>query len=322
MKAYIFTEGGTKFGYGHIVRCTSLYSELKRRDVDVRFVVNGDPIIDNKKYLVKNWLSVEFLSKLLNHQTYTIIDSYLADINIYKFISHNCKKALFIDDNFRLQYPRGIVVNPALYVERSIYPKNENIEYLLGSQYIILRDSFIYSARKAIKKEVKEILVTLGGSDTRNLTPKILKLLKVKFPNVIKNVIVGNGFDNAEEIRGIGNKNINYYYNINGMEMNELMLRSDLAISAAGQTIHELLKTSTPFIPVQVVLNQNNNVRGLLKYDLVNQVLNYKEKDFIKKLFEEIRYVMDFDTRRILHIRSKEVIDGYGSKRIIDRLLS
>lgn len=322
MKVYIFTEGGTRFGYGHIVRCSSLYSELKRRDVDVRFVVNGDSIIDNKKYLVKNWLSVDFLSKLLNHQTYTIIDSYLADINIYKFISHNCKKALFIDDNFRLQYPRGIVVNPALYVERSKYPKNENIEYLLGSQFIILRDSFLHSTRKTIKKEVKEILVTLGGSDTRNLTPKILDLLKVKFPNVIKNVIVGNGFDNAEEIRGIGNKNINYYYNINGMEMNELMLRSDLAISAAGQTIHELIKTSTPFIPIQVVLNQNNNVRGLLKYDLVNQVLNYKEKDFMKKLFEEIRYVMDFDTRSILYIRSKEVIDGFGSKRIIDRLLA
>jgi spore coat polysaccharide biosynthesis predicted glycosyltransferase SpsG len=44
----------------------------------------------------------------------------------------------------------------------------------------------------------------------------------------------------------------------------ELMVKSDLAITAAGQTIYELLATQTPFIPIKVIENQENNVNGFI----------------------------------------------------------
>lgn len=325
MKVYIFTEGGKQNGYGHIVRCSSLYQELEKKGIDVKFIINGDKdiveVLGNKKHSIKNWSSENFLTELLKGDAYSIVDSYLAEQHIYETISNNSIKSLFIDDNARFNYPDGIVVNPSIYTEELEYPNNLNVEYLLGNEYVILRDSFFNSSRKNIKKHVEEILLILGGSDIRNLTPKILTSLKTEYPDIIKNVIIGKGFQNTEEIENIKDKNINYYYNINGNEMKEIMLKSDLAISAAGQTIYELIKTETPFIPIQVIDNQNNNIKGLLKYNIVHKVLHSENNNIINEILEEVKYLINYENRLLLNTKFRGFIDGLGSERIVNKLL-
>ncbi|MFX0560700.1 PseG/SpsG family protein [Tepidibacillus infernus] len=325
MKVYIFTEGGSKFGYGHVVRCSSLYSELENRGIDVEYIINGNEevveVLGDKKHMVRNWLSTDYLSTILNNEVYAIVDSYLANFGIYEYISKHTKKSLFIDDNMRLTYPKGIVVNPSIYAKELKYPQIKGVHYLLGNEYVILRGSFFDSKRETLKTEVKEILVTLGGADIRNITPKILDILNTEYPNVVKNVVIGKGFKNIEEIKRIDDKNISYYYNVNGIEMKALMLRSDMAISAAGQTIYELIKTETPFIPIRIIDNQENNVKGLLKYNLVNRVLDSESSNFTKELSNEIRLLMNLENRTILYNSMKGIIDGLGRTRIIDELL-
>ncbi|SHH83265.1 UDP-2,4-diacetamido-2,4,6-trideoxy-beta-L-altropyranose hydrolase [Clostridium grantii] len=327
MKVYIFTEGSSKIGYGHIVRCSALYQELEKRNIDVEFVINGGKeiaeveVLEGKKKLIKNWLSKDFLINLLKEDSYSIVDSYLAEQYIYEIISSNSTKALFIDDNARINYPDGIVVNPSIYTDELDYSNSGNIDYLLGSKYVILRDSFKSGRRKCIKKDIEEILIVLGGSDIRNLTPKILSSLKVEYPNITKNVIIGKGFCNIEQIKSVKDKNINYYYNIDGNQMKELMLKSDLAISAAGQTIYELIKTETPFIPIQVIENQNNNIKGLLKYNIAHKVLKSQSDNIIDELLKEVKYLINYQTRLTLNIKLTGFIDGLGSARIINKLL-
>lgn len=58
------------------------------------------------------------------------MNSYVADPDIYHFISARSKKSLFIDDNKRIDYPKGIVVNPSIYGKGLNYPKNPEIDYL------------------------------------------------------------------------------------------------------------------------------------------------------------------------------------------------
>jgi UDP-2,4-diacetamido-2,4,6-trideoxy-beta-L-altropyranose hydrolase len=324
MQVYIFTEGGSKYGYGHIVRCSSLYNDLKNRGIDVQIIINGDEevkkVIGDKNYRISNWLSISFLRQILNSGMYAIVDSYLAESEILSFISTNTKKTLFIDDNMRTIYPPGVVVNPSLYSKSLKYPKVSGIKYLLGNEYVILRESFLNSGRDFIRREITEILVTLGGSDIRNLTPEIIKSLMKKYPNLIINVIVGQGFNNIDEIESLKNKNINFLFNLNGEQMREIMLKSDIAISAAGQTIYELMKTETPFIPIQIIDNQENNVNGLLKFDLVNRVLYSDSVNLKDELLLELQFLNRFENRLSLNKKMKGIIDGLGSKRIIDEL--
>jgi UDP-2,4-diacetamido-2,4,6-trideoxy-beta-L-altropyranose hydrolase len=325
VRALIFTEGGSQIGLGHISRCSSLYDELADREIEVEFIINSDTsqidIIKNKQYKVVNWLSKEFLTNYIKQSDYCIVDSYLASQDLYRVISNQSKKTLFIDDNGRIEYPEGIVVNPSLSTEAVKYPINDTNCYLLGPKYIILRSPFIQVNRESINPKVKEVLITLGGSDIHNLTPSILKRLSKNNTEITFNVVIGNGFNNIEEIKSLSLKNISFYENATASEMKTIMFKSDFAITAAGQTIYELLATQTPFIPIKIIENQNNNVAGLKEFNLVKNILDYKDLNFLQKIDDEFNKLLDIYKRtQAIHLYNN-VIDGLGSRRLIDILV-
>jgi UDP-2,4-diacetamido-2,4,6-trideoxy-beta-L-altropyranose hydrolase len=326
MRALIFTEAGSQIGLGHISRCSSLYDELEQRGIEVEFIINSDTeqleIIKNKKFKIYNWLSKEFLTNYINQSDYCIVDSYLASEEIYQVISSRANETLFIDDNGRIKYPKGIIVNPSLSTKAVKYPTNDTNCYLLGSKYIILRSPFTGVKREQIKQQVKEVLITLGGSDIHNLTPIILKQIALNNSEITFNVVIGNGFENIEEIKSFSSKNIICYESATAEEMKAIMLKSDFAITAAGQTIYELLATQTPFIPIKAIENQYNNICALKELNLIERALEYSDTFLSEKLIFEIVNLMKFSTRIRLVERYKEVIDGLGSKRIIEILLS
>ncbi|WP_456273270.1 UDP-2,4-diacetamido-2,4,6-trideoxy-beta-L-altropyranose hydrolase [Bacillus sp. AK031] len=326
MRVLIFTEGGNQIGLGHISRCSSLYDELLDRGIEVEFIINSDTfrfeILKDKKYKIVNWLSKEFLTNYIKQSDYCIVDSYLASENLYQVISNCARKTLFIDDVGRIEYPKGIVVNPSLSTKVVKYPMNDTNCYLLGPKYIILRNSFIGIKRKEVNQQVKEVLITLGGSDLHNLTPSILKQFALKNSDITFNVVIGNEFDNIEEIKSYSLNNINFYESASAEEMKSIMLKSDFAITAAGQTIYELLATQTPFIPIKVIENQQNNISALFDLNLIERALEFSDTCLSEKLIVEFENIMNFSTRIRMVERFKEVADGLGSKRIIEMILS
>lgn len=312
-KVYILTEGGHKVGYGHITRCSALYEELEKREYDVTFVINGDEevssVLDSKKFVLKDWRDKDYLSNLLYEKDCAIIDSYLANKDIYEYIAYRVKKALYIDDNMRINYPKGIVCNPSIYGKELKYPFKEDMKYLLGIDYVILRKEFINIPEKKFKDKIEDILITFGGSDITNMTPKILKELRKNYSQVNKHVIIGKGFNNLEEIKNISDEKTFFYYSLDAEEMKNLMLKCDFAISAAGQTIYELLRVGILFIPIQVADNQENNIRGLEKIGI---------KALDENRITELQYFFD---KALKEKEYKVTIDGQGSLKIINSLL-
>ena len=104
-RVVIFTEGGDNIGFGHITRCSALYEELLERKIETVFVVYGkniEDILKEKNYINQDWKDKEFLQNFLKKDDYVIIDSYLADLDIYEYISSNTSKCMYIDDNNKL----------------------------------------------------------------------------------------------------------------------------------------------------------------------------------------------------------------------------
>lgn len=325
MKVKIFTEGGSDIGLGHISRCSALYDEIVNRKIDVEFIIYG--YIDNvaflKERIVKNinWMSEDFLNSYVSNTDYCIVDSYLASEDLYRIISNKSKKALFIDDNIRINYPKGIIVNPSIYVDDLCYPRNNNNIYFLGPEYIILRSYFVNNERNNINKNVKQVLITMGGSDIRSLTPMIIKHICNKYSDIRFCVVNGNVSYNIDFDENIELSNIQVYYNIDAKLMKSLMLKSDFAITAAGQTIYELLATQTPFIPIKTVDNQSNNISGLKKINPFQVIIEHDEEYLLEKLEKEFETMLSRNKRQALVNLYKNQIDGLGSKRIIDSLL-
>lgn len=324
MRVLIFTEGGSEIGLGHISRCSSLYNELLIRNINVKFIVYGDfktnIVVQRQVLKTMNWQCSDFLNNYIKKNDYCIIDSYKATENLYKLISQRAKKSLFIDDNARIKYPKGIVVNPSLTSKNMQHLYNDCNFYLNGPEYIILRKPFIKVKRAISNSEVKEVLITLGGSNIQNILDSILNQICNKYLNIRFNVIIGSACRSFDK-RAYSN-NINFYKDLDAEEMKNIMLKSDIAITAAGQTIYELLATQTPFIPIKIVDNQSNNIEGLLEFKLVETIVDYKKKYFIEILENEFQKLLVLSKRKQIINLYENIIDGLGSRRIIDKLIS
>ena len=340
MNIFIITEGFQKTGYGHLTRCQSIYQAFETLGIMPKMIVNGD---DNAKMILKNqdclffdWLNdnKKLFNKIRNADI-AIIDSYLAGISLYTQIADLVKTPVYIDDNIRLNYLKGIVVNGSIGAEKFPYPKETGKTYLLGVKYQPMRKAFWDIHERKINKKVENVLLTMGGTDLRNLTPKIQNLLTSEFPDLKKQIVIGSGFNNIKEIEKNKDDNTTLHYNLDDKGMKQLMMDCDIAISAAGQTLYELAATQTPTIAIGVADNQKNNIEGWLNievirfagwwnsneiFDNINQKLrafaNNKNNNCINKknkLFKDTKYlakkIMLEYTNRKIEIRKASIED-------------
>lgn len=319
MRAIIFTEGGPQIGLGHLSRCISLYDELVSRGIETLMIINGLTelleVIGSRICLLKNWLCSDYLKTLIQSDDYCIIDSYLATGDSYNLIAQKAYRCLYIDDQARISYPKGIIVNPSLYFDVSKYNNQSKTRIYNGPEYVIVRKEFIGIKRKQVVNKKREILLTVGGSDIRKLLPRITGWVLQQFQETHINILIGHV---SEEIELLAlDPRITIYQNVVADVVKELMLRSDLAITAAGQTIYEMLVTKTPFIPIIIIDNQKDNIEGLIKYKLNQRAVHYDDPNLKAKLMHMIA-----SYQPLIDIESKNTVDGKGAERIIDKFLN
>jgi len=326
MKVFILTEGGKNIGFGHITRCLSLYQAFEERGIKPKFIINGDndieSLLNGANYQLLNWIEkLDKVFELIKGADIAIIDSYLADISFYIQISNLVKIPVYIDDNKRLDYPDGVVVNGNIHAETLNYPKKDGITYLLGTKYTPLRKDFWEVPEKKIKEKIESIMVTFGGDDAKNMTPKILVFLNDKYPNLIKNLIIGGAFQNIDEIKKCADKNTNLIHCPDAEKMKEIMLESDIAISAGGQTLYEFARVGVPTIGICVVDNQLGTIEAWEMTDFLEYAGFYDEDNIIKRLNKLLKNMQDIKIRESKSKTGRKIIDGKGSLNLIDKVI-
>jgi len=301
MKALILTEAGKRIGFGHLTRCIGLYQGLKEKNIDIELIVNAD---SSANHLLKginhkriNWLkNREPIFKKLESIDIVIIDSYLADLDFYKKVSEIVKIPVYIDDYKRLDYPKGVVISPSIYGDKLNYPKKDGIKYLLGKDYIILRKEFWQIPKKKINKRIKNVLITFGGMNHKNLVKKIAKHLKNKF-NFNTYIVEPNK-------------------NLSAKDMLKLMLKADLCISGGGQTTYELARVGVPTIGICFAKNQLNNLiygekEGYLKF------AGWFDEEKLPRKIENFLIDLNYEKRVKMNKIGQESVDVRGIKRLL-----
>lgn len=326
MKVCIISEGNFEIGYGHITRCTAIHQAFEERGIIPYFIVNGDETVNNtlkvqRKYIF-NWL-IDFnqLLSLIDGSEVVIIDSYLAPLSIYKRISEIAKKPVFIDDNVRLKYPPGLVVNYSIFANTLHYPDEDSVKYLLGPEYCLVRNEFWNLKKKKKINEIKNVLITFGGSDMKNLTPPILEMLNNFFPNLKKKIIIGKSFKNIGKIEAQTDKNCELIYYPTAEGMKKVMMESDLAITAGGTTIYELSIVGVPAISIAVAENQLNNAKSFSKLGLNYFAGWWRDKNLLEKIREFILLLKKKELRKKMINTAQKLIKSDGSRRLIDFII-
>ena len=163
-------------------------------------------------------------------------------------------------------------------------------------------------------------MITFGGTDRGNLTPKVLKLLTNNYPELAKIVIIGNGFGNIEEIKQLKDDYTKLVYNPSGDEMKKIMVESDIAISAGGQTIYELAQTGTPAIGICAAENQLRNINQWCDLGFLKYIGWYNHENLEQELMSSLKYLANKQVRMEMSETGRKLIDGQGCKRILNAL--
>ncbi|MBP2033794.1 UDP-2,4-diacetamido-2,4,6-trideoxy-beta-L-altropyranose hydrolase [Clostridium algifaecis] len=316
MNIAIRAEGGSKIGMGHIMRTLVLAKELSLKN-EVFYLCRDS--IENKRGILKiqkNGFKVfslkeSILDVLFNINIDVLItDSYDVDEKYFVQTKNIVKHTVYIDDVNSFDYPVNLLINQNVNAEDFDYQQKYK---LLGLKYLMIREEFRNLPEKHINKQVKDIMITMGGSDTVNFTKTLLKWIKnldFKF-----HIVIGPSFQDIDYFKRIHQSNIEFYFNAN---MVEIMKKCDMAVSASGSSMYELLASGVPSLSVIIADNQVSVSKKLDNMHISESLLWYNNlsKD---RLIDRLNYLCNnYNLRKERSVIGQKIVDGLGAARIAD----
>ena len=346
---YIRADGNSIIGMGHIMRCMSIADAIvdidkNNKPVFITACEEGCQMITDRGFDViltdTDYKEMETelprLEELLNKEDVILVDSYQVTKEYYKRLGELCHVACLED--MGEPYPVELLINYNIYAPKlaDCYCNNQNEanvdnlpqNILLGVQYMPLRKDFSIKAEYVIKDKVTNVLITTGGSDPYFASDAFCEafldneILAEK--NIIYHIVSGpfNKFKN-DLIRKYGN-NRSVVIHENVKDMKNLMLASDVVVTATGSTIYEVSALGVPMICFYFAENQKQGAEALAE---LTPVVNagcfaaQKERVAEKILNTLIKCTESKRYRELLSMEEMKLVDGKGATRLAEAIL-
>ena len=310
MKVVFFTEGGKEIGLGHVSRCAALAEGLRHRfhGAEIHFALRGDETA--LEFLKIHGFPGEFFDwekdlprsgALLSGAEVAVVDSYLAGEDFYHFVAERVERFLVFDDFFRLSYPdKAFVLNPT--AEPDGHPR-----HLFGLEYVVLRPPFWEVPEVKVRREVRRILITLGGEDRWRLSATAARIAHRIWPEKECVVVLGPASEGNGRIPG------HIFRNLSARKMRDLMLSCDTAISAGGQTIYELARVGLPAVGIKTGRDQENNFERFGRRTVL-YAGSHANSDLEERLERRLKGLVPRLSE--MSRRGPEMVDGKGVFRV------
>jgi spore coat polysaccharide biosynthesis predicted glycosyltransferase SpsG len=314
----ILTELGYGVGLGHYTRTRALYETLlEKNEIGVMYV---NQVNDSKLYpyaINCNWLQdLNFLDKH-NPNIKVIIDSYLMDTDFLKLASIKYKNIVILDDFNRIDYENvKLIINPNVYFSDINY-NNQSVKVLGGSNFVILRKSFTQLSQYSTKNSEKlKILLTIGGSDYRNIVPKLIEIILNNTNHelvVISPEVLKSNFDCNR---------LKLFKILDEQEMYYQMQYCDIAISACGQTLHELASVGIPTIGISIDFDQKFNQKYYHTENIIPNIINWDDQDLEHKILLDIKKYELKELREKVSKKALTLVNRNGTDNIVELIKS
>jgi len=341
MKVAFRVDTSLQIGTGHIMRCLTLAQVLKDNGADVGFICRkheGNLIdkIRSSGFIVhelevfketkvdtrlahSHWLGatqqqdaddcIDILKA--ENPDWLIVDHYALDEKWHKILKPFVKKIMVIDDLADKNIDCDVLLNQNLGSKKEDYKNKvpDDCRLLLDCEYALLRLEFGKLRSQALEKRkntkrIKNILVSMGGSDTKNFTYDILQNVGDNF-NIT--VVLGMLSPHNKMVQNYA-KDKDIKVIINASNMAELMLEADLAIGAGGSTSWERCCLGLPTLLFVTAENQRVVAENLEHSGAV--IIAENLKDDLQMI------VSNFDLWKSISEKSQAICDGFGVKRV------
>lgn len=358
MKIVFRVDSSGLIGSGHFFRCKTLATELRKKGVDIHFVVrdldgNLSSVLQEDAFRVSlltapeeltenngvknqysSWLTVSQRTDALEtinvlddlKYDWLIIDHYSLDIEWEMILKPYVKKILVIDDLQGKRHYCDLFLNQNFSLpgeDRFGSDLPEHAIKILGPSYALLRPEYReYRKKKRVRNNItKKIFVFMGGSDNVNATSLVLRVLSLpEFAHIELDLVIGASNTHKAEITDLAEMRGSTNIHLPRAHLADLMSGADLAIGGSGGTTWERCCLGLPSLSIGVSNDQGPIAEALDEAGIVCYLGMLKDVT-ISSLSKKISAVLsDSSKLREMSNRSLELVDGLGVDRIIKQL--
>lgn len=316
-RVVIRTLGSPQTGLGHLRRCLALARALQHPGGLVDFWVEDLEAVS----VIQN---AGFAARLVDPGTVPesgvadmmVVDGYHYDDTFINKARDSVFLVLAIEDLPDRFLPAHIILNSGTRVKQPTQSYPSDTQFLLGSDYALLDSVFSESPSRKYRAEVHRVLITVGGSDPRNLMPRLMQWVRQSYPKVSQDIVVGPFFSNQEEIEEVAQSLGSIKLWKNPANMRVIMCDADLAVAGAGHTLFQLAACATPTVAIAIFDNQLVHVKDLAQIGAVEWAASWNENDLGDRISTAAAKFSGVSARSSLGKAARENVDGRGAQRV------
>jgi UDP-2,4-diacetamido-2,4,6-trideoxy-beta-L-altropyranose hydrolase len=332
------SDGGTDVGLGHLVRSMALAEAWRARGGKVTYALAPD-LHDPLQLLSGRCESIESVQARAGsardacelraiaarvQPRWIVLDGYRFGPAYRRSLRRSAQLAL-IDDLGNLgPYEVDALINHNVYASASLYRRAGDLPrlLLLGSRYALLRQEFVAlrRRRRATKRDVVRILVTLGGGSSHgHLGPILASLDRLPATRIRATIVVGPA-DPCWDAVVAAARGRPVHLVRGGPKLPRLLAEADLAITSAGSISWELCCLGVPAL--QLVLSQDQR-RIAAELDARGCAVDLGAPAGMspRAYARQINILLeDPERRRSMSLAGRRLIDGRGAARVAQYL--
>jgi UDP-2,4-diacetamido-2,4,6-trideoxy-beta-L-altropyranose hydrolase len=330
-------DGGTGVGLGHLQRCLSLAAAAAARGATAEFAVNRDPIaIDRVRaagwsvtpVTAPSWSSDD-LNRLLELArergvSIVVVDS---DLDPPDYLGRVREAGLFacaIDDNSCDDVRAHVVINGDAHAKAQRYRAiTADATFLLGPEYALVAPGFTDGV-DAPRVPPRSALLALGGSDPCRLMPALIHGVAALAVPLAWEIVIGPfaALDEATA-RALASVVDRATVEHGPRSLRDSIARSDIALTAAGQTLYEMAALGRPAVAIAVAGNQEPQLDAFVRQGAVVSAGRAGDGDAAARAVALLAGLVAHPARlAAMSDAGRRFIDGRGAFRAADALLA
>ena len=254
-------DGSVEVGMGHVVRCLALADHLRDSyDCSVQFAMRQSelginkvkesyPVLESneKDFNYKEWLT-DCIEKTKTKVLIMDMRDGLTRKELKAIKKKTGIKVVTIDDPEDKRLEADLAFYPPVPQLEKLNWNGFGGELYVGWEYVILRKEFLKKYPKP-KNTTPNILVSMGGTDEKNMTEFVINSMKQINEKFKATIIVGSGYPYILQLKKRLEK-VHFEFELlqNPKDIAKIMSQSDFSIISFGQTAYELAALKVPTI--------------------------------------------------------------------------
>lgn len=328
MRVVLRADAGRIQGTGHVMRCLTIASELRRRGHDVHLAVSVDvpwlvDVIDASGFVVHpaddDALDSEQLLSL--EPDWVIVDSYRIDAGAITELARSVRVLAVIDGDDR-SIGASLFLDQNLGAEDRDWPDAVRHRLLGGAHYALVRDEILLQRRPepwVTRTAPVRVVVFMGGTDPSGVTVPVIRALAPLADRAQLDVIGPQAVLAAIATLGIPRDRLRMHEPT--PELPSILGGADVVVSAAGTSAWDIASLGIPSALLAVVDNQRASLREVVSGGFALGLDVEDEGGDLSGLAGIVdRLATDTDLRERLGRQCLQVFDGLGKTRVAEAL--